>query len=136
VADEAEDRAVGEQPPIAKQDRLAENDGGDRHVDWIAHIAIEAGNDEVLGRAIGAGVPSPCSAKRPNESTSPDTPARISAEPTKRVSSTPRNDNLNSQCEIHHGTTPATTQGTNTKKMAVPMTAAVLRMDTIHSLLL
>jgi hypothetical protein len=52
------------------------------------------------------------------------------------VSSTPRNDNLNSQCEIHHGTTPATTQGTNTKKMAVPMTAAVLRVDTIHSLLL
>src|SRR5258708_5434197 len=52
---------------------------------------------------MGAGVPSPCSAKRPNESTSPDTPARISAETTKRVSSTPRNDNLNSQCEIHHG---------------------------------
>jgi hypothetical protein len=60
---------------------------------------------------------------------------RIIAEQTKRVSSTPKNDNLNSQREIHHGTTPATTQGTNTKKMAVPMTAAVLRMDTIRSLL-
>jgi hypothetical protein len=50
VAEEPEDRAVGEQPPIAEQDRLAENDGGDRHVDWIAHISIEAGNDEMLGR--------------------------------------------------------------------------------------
>jgi AMP-binding enzyme C-terminal domain/Dioxygenase len=34
----------------------------------------------------------------------------------------------NSQREIHHGTTPATTQGTNTKKMVVPMTAAFLRI--------
>jgi hypothetical protein len=48
----------------------------------------------------------------------------------QRVSSTPRNDDRNSQREIHHETTPASTQGTNTKKMAVPMTAAVLRMDT------
>jgi hypothetical protein len=87
------------------------------------------------GGAIGAGVPSPCSAKRTNESTSPATPARISAASTKRVSSTPRNDNWNSQREIHHGTTPASTQGTNTKKMAVPMTPAALRMDTIRSLL-
>ena len=60
----------------------------------------------------------------------------FSAAPTKRVSSTPRNDNWNSQREIHHGTTPASTQGTNTKKMAVPMTAAALRMDTIRSLLI
>ena len=37
VADEAEDRAVGEQPPIAKQDRLAENDGGDRHLEGHGH---------------------------------------------------------------------------------------------------
>jgi hypothetical protein len=51
------------------------------------------------------------------------------------VSSTPRNDNLNSRREIHHGTTPATTQGANAKKMVVPMTAVVLRIDTIRSLL-
>src|SRR6516165_11997143 len=107
---------------------------GNRHVHWIAHIAIEAGNARCWVGAIGAGVPSPSSAKRTNESTSPTTPARISAAPTKRVSSTPRNDDLNSQREIHHGTTPPSTQGTNTKKMAVPMTATVLRMDTIRSL--
>jgi hypothetical protein len=29
--------------------------------------------------------------------------------------------------KIHHGTTPASMQGTNTKKMAVPVTEAVPR---------
>jgi len=130
VTDETEERAVGEKPPIAEQDRLAEDGGGDRHVHWIAHIAIEAGNDEVLGRGDRRRRTEPL--QRTNESTSPPTPARIGAAPTKLVSSTPTNDNRNSQREIHQGTNPASTQGTNTKKMAVPMTAAVLRLDTIR----
>jgi ABC-type cobalamin/Fe3+-siderophores transport system ATPase subunit len=63
-------------------------------------------------------------------------PATINSIPTARVACRSKNGGRNSQREIHHGTTPASTQGTNTKKMAVPMTAAALRMDTIRSLLI
>ncbi|MGC1296314.1 MAG: hypothetical protein WA869_14870, partial [Alloacidobacterium sp.] len=133
---EPHEPAVSHETPVAEQDRLAQNDGDDGNVHGIAHVAIQAGNDEVLGRGDRRRRAEPLQRKRTNESTSPATPARISAAPTKRVSSTPRNDNWNSQREIHHGTTPASTQGTHTKKMAVPMTAAALRMDTIRSLLI
>ena len=133
---EPHEPAVSHETRVAEQDRLAQNDGDDGNVHGIAHVAIEAGNDEVLGRGDRRRRAEPCSAKRANELTSPGKPATINSIPTARVACRSKNGGRNSQREIHHGTTPASTQGTNTKKVAVPMTAAALRMDTIRSLLI
>ena len=116
--------------------RLAQNDGDDGNVHGIAHVAIEAGNNEVLGRGDRRRRAEPLQRKARKRSTSPGKPATINSIPTARVACRSKNGGRNSQREIHHGTTPASTQGTNTKKMAVPMTAAALRMDTIRSLLI
>src|SRR4051794_21132235 len=74
---------------------------------------------------MGAGVPTPCSAKRANASTSPSTPARIIIAPMPRVSSRPRNGGWSCQPVIDHGTSPASVHGATTKKTAEPRTAMV-----------
>src|SRR5262245_23172581 len=73
--------------------------------------------------ATGAGVPTPSSAKRANESTSPGTPAMINTPPRTRVSSTPKNARRSSHCVIHHGTRAASINGAMTKNRAEPKTA-------------
>src|SRR6185369_5779110 len=75
--------------------------------------------------AIGAGVPSPCSAKRANESTSPGTPARINITPMTRVNSRPKNGGRSSQRVIDHWMSSANVQGATTKKKAEPRMAIV-----------
>src|SRR5215469_1892638 len=75
---------------------------------------------------MGAGVPRPSRAKRTNESTIPRMPATINTAPKARVSSLPRSGSRSSQCESHHGMSPATTHGAATKKSAEPKTAVVL----------
>ena len=68
-------------------------------------------------------MPSPCEAKRANESTSPGRPARINSAPTTRVACRSKNGGRNSQCVIHHGMSPAKTLGATTKKRAEPRMA-------------
>src|SRR4029077_18262798 len=72
---------------------------------------------------IGAGVPSPSSAKRANESTTPGTPIMIKIPPRMRVRSTPKKAGRNSHCVTHQGTKPASTNGAMTKNRAEPKTA-------------
>src|SRR5262249_44365654 len=86
------------------------------------------GRTRCRGGATGAGVPSPCSANRANESTTPGTPAKMRMTPIARVSSTLKNAGRNSQRVIHHGTTPAAKNGATTKKIAEPKIAIIFRM--------
>src|SRR5215471_10224939 len=72
---------------------------------------------------MGAGVPSPSSAKRANESTSPGNPTMINIPPRMRVRSTPKKAGRNSHCVTHQGTKPASTNGAMTKNRAEPKTA-------------
>ena len=126
VEKEPEQRGVPEEAPIAEQERLTKNDGNDPDVNRISHVAIETRDHQLLCRRDRGGVPSPCSAKRANESTSPGTPAMIDISPMARVSSKPKKAGRNSQSVIDHGTNPASTKGATTKKSAEPRTAIVL----------
>ena len=51
--------------------RLAQNDRDDGHVYGIAHVAIQTVTTSFCVGAIGAGVPSPCRAKRANKFNKP-----------------------------------------------------------------
>src|SRR4051812_19220711 len=85
VEGEPHEPAVSHETPVAEQDRLAQNDGDYGNVHRIAHVAIQTRHPRFCVGAIGAGVPSPCRAKRANESTSPGKPATINSIPTARV---------------------------------------------------
>jgi hypothetical protein len=63
-----EQRAVPEETHIAEQKRFTQNDTNDRDIHWISHVAIKAVTTSFCVGAIGAGVPSPSSAKRPEGS--------------------------------------------------------------------
>jgi hypothetical protein len=78
--------------------------------------------------AFGAGVPRPCNAKRANESSTPGTPAMMSASPTRRVVSAARKGGRNSQCVIDHGMTPANIVGATRKNSAEPRIAVIFDM--------
>src|SRR4051812_22026508 len=55
VEGEPEQRAVDDEAPIAHQHRLTQDDGNDRDVYWITHIAVETGHHEIPGRRDGRG---------------------------------------------------------------------------------
>src|SRR5882672_3070412 len=72
---------------------------------------------------MGAGVPSPCSANRVNESRSIGVPSAINAAPATRNQVSPRKGGCRCQREIHQGASPATHPGANPKNKTDPRIA-------------
>src|SRR3954451_12464846 len=70
------------------------------------------------GGYTGDGLPSPSSANRRNESSSPIVPSPINTPPATRKIAIPKNGSSTRQREIHHGRTPATNPGAITRKSA------------------
>ena len=115
--------AVSHETPVAEQDRLAQNDGDHGNVYGTAHVANRPVTTRFCVGAIGAGVPSPCRAKRANESTSPGTPARMIITPMQRISS---NQGTAADSTRHRPwNEPRQVHGATTKKIAEPRTAIV-----------
>src|SRR4051794_26747819 len=81
---------------------------------------------------MGAGLPTPCNAKRANESSRPIAPKAISTPPASRKNDNPNKAGLSCQREIHHGTKPATKPGATTRKIADPMIAESFSMPSYN----
>src|SRR6516225_8117801 len=81
-----------------------------------------------VGGAIGAGVPSPSQAKRANELRSGNSPNAMSAAPTHRKGSMPKNGGPTRQRVSHHGKRPTIVPGARMKNTSDPSEAHKRRM--------
>src|SRR5262245_19961093 len=85
-------------------------------------------NTRFVGGAIGAGVPSPSQAKRANELRSGNSPNTMSAAPTHRKGSMPKNGGPMRQPVSHQGTKPKIVPGATMKNTSDPSAAQKRRM--------
>src|SRR5262249_19071575 len=118
-------------PP--QQNRLAEDRGVEREVYGVAHVRVQAADDEVRGGATGAGVPSPSTTNRANADTSMAVPATTSTAPSTRSGTRWDSGAPGCQPVISHGTSPTMVPGARAKKTALPAAAAVRCMVVILS---
>jgi hypothetical protein len=115
---------------LTQEERLTNNRRQDGHVHGVADITICTADDEALGGATGAGVPSPSVTNCTNDCMTTSSPAASRIIPSPRMDVQYGVSRRTRQPVNNRGTRPQTTPGPTMKNIALPTAATPLRTIT------